>query len=211
MELILCQKISEKSMKLKWLSMNLKWNATLGFSGRCIETSGNTATVFCCNCCKFLCKACTEDHKQWQEHELVHVGEGKNDGGTASKNLLQNIPHKPVKCEQHCDETLKFFCETCSICSFAEIALYWSMNTIELKLWLKNKKWLYHPLSKLQRMPSASWMMSWTQGGKVMQQVQANQRAAEDVLKLHLKQYTTLFILAKKHFYQKLLKQVWEN
>ena len=70
--------------------------------GRCIETSGNMATVFCCSCCKFLCKVCTEDHKRWREtyeHELVPVGKGKNGDDTASKNLLQNIPHKPVKCE----------------------------------------------------------------------------------------------------------------
>ena len=82
---------------------------------RCIKSSESVAVRFCCNCCKFLCKCCTEDHMRWQityEHELVEVGEGKEDQN--GKGLLNSVPHKEMNCQLHSDEKLKFYCKTCS-------------------------------------------------------------------------------------------------
>lgn len=166
--------------------------------GRCIETSGNTATVFCCNCCKFLCKACTEDHRRWREtyeHELVRVGEGKNDDGTASKNLLKNIPHKPVKCDQHCDETLKFFCETCSmlICRDCIVLKHIGHDYDRIEVTAEKQKVNLSSIVKIAEKAKCKLDDIMMQGGKVMQQVQANQRAAEDDVKAAFKTaYDTL-------------------
>lgn len=90
------------------------------------------------------------------------MGEGKNDGGTGSKNLLQNIPHKPVKCEQHCDETLKFFCETCSmlICRDCIVLKHIGHEYDRIEVVAEKQKVILSSIVKLQRMPSVSWMMS---------------------------------------------------
>ena len=82
---------------------------------RCIESSESVAVKFCCKCCKFLCKQCTEDHmrrRKTYEHELVEVGEEKEDQN--GKGLLDNVPHKVIYCQFHSDEVLKFYCKTCS-------------------------------------------------------------------------------------------------
>ena len=78
---------------------------------QCVDVTNGPATMFCVECCEFLCKACTKHHKSWRKtlsHELV-VAEYKK---TATP--LAKIPHKPLNCPVHEDELLKFFCETCT-------------------------------------------------------------------------------------------------
>ena len=82
---------------------------------RCIVSSESVAVKFCCNCCKFLCNWCTQDHTRRQKthkHELIEVGEKKQ--GESEKSLLNSIPRKAVNCQLHSDEVLKFYCTTCS-------------------------------------------------------------------------------------------------
>ena len=83
---------------------------------RCIASSSESMAIkFCCDCCKFLCSQCTQDHIRWREthkHELVDVGEEKE--GQSERCLLDSVPHKKMKCQVHSDEVLKFYCETCS-------------------------------------------------------------------------------------------------
>ena len=79
---------------------------------RCMDSS-DKATVFCGQCCKFLCSKCKEDHLRHREkykHKLVSFGSKQED----FTSLFDSIPHKATNCEIHNDEVLKFFCETCN-------------------------------------------------------------------------------------------------
>ena len=82
---------------------------------QCEDITNGPSTMFCVECCEFLCKACTKHHKAWRKtrsHELVVVGGTKAEKAVHS---LAKIPHKPINCPIHEDEMLKFFCETCAM------------------------------------------------------------------------------------------------
>lgn len=91
---------------------------------RCVDSDNGPAISFCCNCCEFLCKVCTKDHKSWRktlDHELVLLGDSKK----GKLSVLKKIPHAPLSCNVHPDESLKFFCEshrtlTCRDCVIIE-------------------------------------------------------------------------------------------
>ncbi len=79
---------------------------------RCLDSYESNATTFCCNCCKFLCSKCTQDHIRHRDkhsHKLVELGKER----VNTKTLLDSIPHKTASCQLHSDEVLKFYCETC--------------------------------------------------------------------------------------------------
>ncbi len=79
---------------------------------RCLDSYESNATTFCCNCCKFLCSKCTQDHTRHRDkhsHKLVELGKER----VNTKTLLDSIPHKTASCQLHSDEVLKFYCETC--------------------------------------------------------------------------------------------------
>ncbi len=79
---------------------------------RCMDSDESSATTFCCNCCKFLCSKCTQDHTRHRDkhsHKLVELGKER----VNTKTLLDSIPHKTTSCQLHSDEVLKFYCETC--------------------------------------------------------------------------------------------------
>ncbi len=79
---------------------------------RCLDSYGSNATTFCCNCCKFLCSKCTQDHTRHRDkhsHKLVELGKER----VNTKTLLDSIPHKTASCQLHSDEVLRFYCETC--------------------------------------------------------------------------------------------------
>ncbi len=79
---------------------------------RCLDSYESNATTFCCNCCKFLCSKCTQDHTRHREthsHKLVELGKER----VNTKTLLDSIPHKTASCQLHSDEVLKCYCETC--------------------------------------------------------------------------------------------------
>ena len=83
---------------------------------QCVDVINGPATMFCVECCEFLCKACTKHHKSWRKtlsHELVVVG-GTEAEYKKTATPLAKIPHKPLNCPVHEDELLKFFCETCT-------------------------------------------------------------------------------------------------
>ena len=78
---------------------------------QCILKSNGPAVSFCMECSEFLCESCSNHHKAWRKtlnHKLLQVGGEQVD----SKAL--NVPHKPMNCQLHNDETLKFYCEKCS-------------------------------------------------------------------------------------------------
>ena len=78
----------------------------------CIDSSAGHAVSYCLNCNDFLCKTCSDYHKKCRktlDHDLKPVS------GLKSKAIeVTDIPHKPVSCQLHEDEILKFFCVTCS-------------------------------------------------------------------------------------------------
>ena len=154
---------------------------------RCIETSNGPAVSFCVNCCEFLCKVCTKDHKAWRKtlsHELQPVGtSAKVDSTTITKSsLLKRVPEEPVYCQIHPDEVLKFYCDTCNVlvcrdCVILEHVGH-SYNRIE-KVAEKEKVDL---LASLGSADGAKNQLddAIAKGGKVLQQVQAKQKSVEE-------------------------------
>ena len=154
---------------------------------QCIDTSSGPAVSFCVNCSDFLCKACTKHHKTWRKtlnHELQPVGSSKP-GSSAAAKPLGNIPHKPMNCQLHEDETLKFYCETCGTlicrdCMAIEHAGH-KYDRIE-KVAEKEK---VHLVSLLRSAGDAEAKLDGaiTKGSKVVQQVQANQNLVQKDIK----------------------------
>ena len=154
---------------------------------QCIDTSSGPAVSFCVNCSDFLCKACAKHHKTWRKtlnHELQPVGSSKVDPNAAAKPL-GNIPHKPMNCQQHEDEILKFYCETCGTlicrdCMAIEHAGH-KYDRIE-KVAEKEK---VHLVSLLRNAGDAKAKLDGaiTKGSKVVQQIQANQSLVQKDIK----------------------------
>ena len=155
---------------------------------RCIETSNGPAVSFCVNCCEFLCKVCSKDHKTWRKtlnHELQPVGASKlksQSTNSASASLLSSIPEEPKKCLLHSDESLKFYCETCSVlicrdCIVLEHSGH-SYNRID-KVAEREKSDL---IVSLESADGAKSKLddAIAKGGKVMQQIQAKQKSVEE-------------------------------
>ena len=154
---------------------------------QCVDPSSGPAVSFCVNCCDFLCKACAKHHKTWRKtlnHELQPVGSSKQGSNVVTKPL-GNIPHKPINCQLHEDETLKFYCETCGTlicrdCMAIEHAGH-KYNRIE-KVAEKEK---VHLVSLLRNADHAKAKLDGaiTKGTKVVQQVQAKQKVVEKDIK----------------------------
>ena len=92
---------------------------------------------------------------------------------------LTNVPHKPMNCQLHEDETLKFYCETCSLlicrdCIICEHSGH-TYNRVE-KVAEKEKADL---LSTLETANGAKAKLddAIAKGGKVMQQIHGKQKA----------------------------------
>ena len=82
---------------------------------RCGNSDKGMEFKFCCVCCKCLCSWCTKDHArclETRQHELINVGEKKNQEELSLFNTL--LPRKGSNCSLHSDEVLKFYCKTCS-------------------------------------------------------------------------------------------------
>ena len=154
---------------------------------RCIDTSNGPSVSFCCNCCEFLCKVCSEDHKRWRKtltHELVEVGEGKKE------SQIHAIPPKHLSCGQHPDENLKFFCKTCEtlICRDCIVLEHngHTYNRIE-KIAEKEKADLLASIGDAETAKS-SIENAMAQREKITQQVQARKKAVDDTISSGFKQ-----------------------
>ena len=151
---------------------------------QCVDTSIGPAVSFCVECCEFICKDCTKQHKFGRKtlsHELVPVGDGKVKSSETAKTLLK-MPHKPMHCVLHSDEPLKCFCETCStlICCNCMVMEHsgHTYDRIE-KVTEKHKGEL---LSSLKSANDAKATLddALANGGKVMQQIQCKQKSIEE-------------------------------
>ena len=75
----------------------------------CVDTSTGPAVSFCHDCIEFLCKTCSNYHKtcrKFLNHKLEPM--------QSSQSKTLKVIDKPVSCQVHEDEILKFYCETCS-------------------------------------------------------------------------------------------------
>jgi tripartite motif-containing protein 2/3/tripartite motif-containing protein 71 len=160
---------------------------------QCIDTSNGPAISFCVNCCEFLCEVCTKHHKTWRKtvsHELEQLkSKASEKANGISESRAVDIPHQPVRCQLHHDETLKFYCETCAvlICrdcivlkhighEYERVEIVAEKQKTELSLIIKDTK---SAIAKVDSMIS--------QGGKVKQQVQARQKTIEEDIKTTFK------------------------
>ena len=152
---------------------------------RCIETSNGPAVSFCINCCDFLCKVCSKDHKSWRKtlnHELQPVGSSVKAESKVTKSLLKSIPVNPVNCQLHTDEALKFYCETCSklVCQDCIIPEHssHSYNCVEKVA----EKETADFLSALESADGAKAKLdeAIAKGDQVMVQIQGNQKSIEE-------------------------------
>ena len=155
---------------------------------RCLDSSENNATSFCCNCCKFLCSKCKEDHTRHREkyqHELVDIGQGK----VSTKSLLESIPHKKVTCQFHSDEVLKFFCETCCqlVCRDCIILKHNKHKYDRVEEVVENgKKELLSSVSEADSFAN-KLETSATDGGKMIKKIQSKKKSVEEDIRSEFK------------------------
>ena len=153
---------------------------------RCIVKSNGPAVSFCCNCCEFLCKICTDDHQTWRKtlnHELVELGKKKS--SKSFSTILKSVSQKPMYCQLHEDETLKYYCLTCGTlicrdCADDEHADH-KRSRME-KVAEKEKKELLVTLDEANSV-KAKLEDAMAQGEKAMQRVQAKQKAVDEEIK----------------------------
>ena len=154
---------------------------------QCVDPSSGPAVSFCVNCSDFLCNACAKHHKTWRKtlnHDVQPIGGSKSGSNVAAKPL-DSLLHKPMNCQLHEDETLKFYCETCGTlicrdCMAIEHAGH-TYDRIE-KLAEKEKAQL---VSLLGNADSAKAKLDGAiaKGGKIVLQVQAKQKCVEKDIK----------------------------
>ena len=149
----------------------------------CMNKSGNATTDFCCECCEFLCKSCSEHHKLWRKtssHELVSIGKEK-----VLSNAKFQIKHQPEFCQRHTDQVVTFYCVTCKTlicrdCVLKKHATHEYDDIIDIAE--KEKADL---LTSLASTAEAKSKLSdaLALGDKMMQQVQAKQKSVEEDIK----------------------------
>ena len=150
----------------------------------CVDESNGPAVSFCVSCCEFLCKVCSKYHKisrKTYSHELIPVGSEKSKSKNEAKPLI-NVPHKPMSCQLHEDEILKFFCETCSmlICRDCVICEHSGHTYSRVEKVAKKEK--ADLLSTLEGASGAKAKLddAIAEGGKITQRIQAKQKSVED-------------------------------
>ena len=146
---------------------------------QCAKTSNGSAVAFCCTCCEFLCKMCTEHHRSWlktKSHELASCGKAKE--GASENKALRSILHKPLHCQVHANEILNFYCNTCSclLCLHCIVLKHKDHDYSEMEVVKEKEK--SDLLSFLGKAESARDELkdSISRGEKVIQQVHATQK-----------------------------------
>ena len=154
---------------------------------QCIDTSNGPAVSFCVNCCEFLCEPCTKHHKSWRKtvsHEL-QLMKRKEKTNTPTLKGSANIPRQPVHCELHRDETLKFFCETCSVplCRDCIILKHNGHKYERMEAVAEKQKVELTVIVKDLENDMAELDSAMTQGGKMSQQIQTKQKSIEEKIR----------------------------
>lgn len=163
---------------------------------QCIDTSNGPAVSFCVNCCEFLCEVCTKHHKIWRKtvgHELEELKSKALEKPTSSTSLkcrAVDIPHQPVHCQLHHDETLKFYCETCAvlICRDCIVLKHIGHEYERVEIVAEKQKSELSSIIKDTKSAIAKVDSVISQGGKVKQQIQARQKTIEENIKATFKE-----------------------
>ncbi|XP_019856250.1 PREDICTED: tripartite motif-containing protein 2-like [Amphimedon queenslandica] len=88
---------------------------------RCVKQANGFSIVFCSECCLFLCRSCSDDHKWCKDtvkHDLIDVGRAlkrSKSNPTAAAKAPIVLQSKPVKCSKHSGENYKFYCQSCDV------------------------------------------------------------------------------------------------
>ncbi|XP_077988508.1 tripartite motif-containing protein 2-like [Glandiceps talaboti] len=88
-------------------------SAVVSNPGQCEGCEEKTATNRCVDCCLNFCRSCTKPHKTvpaTRAHTVILLQEYKLP--TPASHLL---PHGNVYCNDHSENTVKFYCDTCQV------------------------------------------------------------------------------------------------
>jgi hypothetical protein len=109
------------------------------------------------------------------------VGSEKSKSKSEAKPLI-NVPHKPMSCQLHEDEILKFFCETCSVLICRDCVICEHSGHTYSRVEKVADKERADLLSTLEGASGAKTKLddAIAGGGKIMQQIQAKQKSVED-------------------------------
>ncbi len=155
---------------------------------RCLDSDESNATTFCCNCCKFLCSKCTQDHTRHRDkhsHKLVELGKER----VNTKTLLDSIPHKTASCQLHSDELLKFYCETCKqlVCRDCIILKHNNHKYDRVEQVAEKGKQQLKPLLPQATSAADQLKTSASEADKMIALVQKKKASVDDVIKSEFK------------------------
>ena len=156
---------------------------------KCDDTTKAPAVSFCVECCEFICPDCMEHHKSLSQslsHELVPVGDRKS---KCSSDGAMTFPHKPMRCHQHEDETVEFFCTSCSTLTCRNcMSFEHSGHTYDrIEKVAEAQKTELSATLKSADGAKASLDDACAEGGKVMQQVQCRQKVVKENIRTTFK------------------------
>ena len=145
---------------------------------RCGNSDEGMEFKFCCVCCKCLCSWCTKDHArclETRQHELVNVGEKKNQG---ELSLLNTIPHKGSNCSLHPDEVLKFYCKTCSqlVCRDCVVLSHSGHSYDRTESVAESEKGVLWSMIEEAKSAASKLEDAMAKGGKVVQNIHVKQK-----------------------------------
>ena len=150
---------------------------------RCFISDESVQFKFCCTCCKCLCSLCTDDHVrvlETREHELIEIGEKKNQD---EMGLLNRIAHKSISCSLS-GEVLKFYCKTCSrlICRDCMVLSHTghSYDYIEAVAECEKKDFL--PLVEKAESAAGKLEDAMAKGEKSIQNIQMKKKSVDDAV-----------------------------
>lgn len=91
-------------------------------STRCTGCKGkeSDAVARCVDCANYLCANCVMAHQFmhcFESHRVLNLGDIKDEpkNGIISNGSCNGTGEKPIPCPRHKNDTLKYFCRTCSI------------------------------------------------------------------------------------------------
>ena len=146
---------------------------------QCIDKSNGPATSFCMECSEFLCESCSKHHIAWRKtfnHELQPVG------GDQLDSKAVNVPHKPMNCQLHEDEILKFYCETCSalICRDCRDLHHKGHSVDRVEQMAEKEKIALKSTRGSADQAKAKLDSAITHGNEVIQHIQSKQKSIEE-------------------------------
>ena len=145
----------------------------------CVSSSG-PIVAFCTDCREFLCKRCTDYHRDTRrtmKHDLVEVGAKK------TADFTKNIKPRDFYCTKpkHEGEVLKFYCETCQqlVCRDCILIEHKDHRHVNLSKVTKSHKDEMKSLLDPAGEAMATLDDAMGNCGKMIQQVQSRSKAVD--------------------------------